>query len=72
MTLPSHICARAQELRREIAEIEAADILGHHSGAEKVKHDKRIQRLWEIRNELFALMAPNRAADDLAREFQRE
>jgi tRNA G37 N-methylase TrmD len=68
--MPSQIYARAQKLRREVAEIEAADILGHHSGAEKVKHDKRIQRLWEIRNELFALIAPNRAADALAREFQ--
>jgi hypothetical protein len=54
--MPSHIYARARELRREIAEIEAADILDRYSGAAKVKHDKRIQRLWEIRNELFALI----------------
>jgi hypothetical protein len=57
MTVPFQIHARVQELRREIAEIEAADNVGHISGVEKVKHEKRIERLEEIRNELLALIA---------------
>jgi hypothetical protein len=57
MTMPFQIHSRVQELRREIAEIEAADNVGHHSGVEKVKHEQRIERLQEIRNELSALIA---------------
>lgn len=72
MTMSFQIQARVQELRREIASIEAADNVGHHSGAEKVKHEERIQRLWEIRNELLALIPTNRAEGASAREFQRE
>lgn len=52
MTLPFQIRASVQELRREIAEIKAADNVGHHSGVEKLKHEKRIERLQEIRDEL--------------------
>ena len=60
MTVPFQIHARVQELRREIAEIEAADNIGHVSGVEKVKHEKRIERLEEIRSELLALNAKRR------------
>jgi len=60
MTLSFQIHDRVQELRREVVEILATDQPGHHSGPEKVKHDKRIERLWQIRNELFALIAKRR------------
>jgi hypothetical protein len=54
--MPFQIYARVQELRREIAEIAAADKVKRLSGPEKVKHEKRIQRLEEIRGELSALI----------------
>jgi hypothetical protein len=57
MTILFQMHARVQELRREIAEIEAADNVSHLSGVEKVKHEKRIGRLEEIRSELLALNA---------------
>ena len=66
MTMSFQIHARVQELRREIAEIEAADKVGHCSGVEKVKHEKRIERLQEIRNELLALVAKRGAGSILA------
>lgn len=56
MTMPFQIYERVQELRREIAEITAADKGKRVSGPEKVKHEKRIQRLQEIRGELSALI----------------
>jgi hypothetical protein len=56
MTMPFQIYARVQELRREIAEIAAADKVKHFRGPEKVNHEKRIQRLEEIRGELSALI----------------
>jgi ribosomal protein L29 len=57
MTLELQVHDRVQELRREIAEILAATTAKHVSGVEKVKHEKRIQRLEEIHDELFALVA---------------
>jgi predicted Co/Zn/Cd cation transporter (cation efflux family) len=57
MTSPFQIRASVQELRREIAEIKAADNVGHHSGVEKLKHEKRIERLQQIRDELLAMIA---------------
>ena len=56
MAIPLQIYNRVQALRREIAEIVAADNERHLSGPEKVKHEKRIQRLEEIRSELSALI----------------
>ena len=52
-------------------EISATTHVRHYSGAEKVKRDKRIQRLWDIQNELFALIAKSRAMDALVREDER-
>lgn len=56
MVMRFQIYERVQELRREIAEITAADKEKRVSGPEKVKHEKRIQRLEEIRSELSALI----------------
>ena len=56
MTKSFHIQIRIQEQRNEIFEISAARNVRHFSGSEKVKHEKRIQTLWEIRNELLALI----------------
>ena len=70
MTLLCHIQGRVQELRREIVEITAARCVKHHSGPEKVKHEKRIQRLWEIKSELWALIAKSSAT--LALEAKRQ
>lgn len=56
MAMPFQIYERVQELRREIAEITASDKEKRVSGPEKVKHEKRIQRLEEIRSELSALI----------------
>lgn len=56
MAIPLQIYDRVQELRREIAEIVAAANEKHLSGPAKVKHEKRIQRLEEIRSELSALI----------------
>jgi hypothetical protein len=72
MTLSFQIHDRVQELRREVAEILATDQPGDHSGPEKVKHDKRIERLCQIRNELFALTAKRRTTGELAGESQGE
>jgi len=57
MTLQFQVHDRVRELRREIAEILAANTAKHVSGVEKVKHEQRIQRLEEIHDELFALIA---------------
>lgn len=46
---------RVQRLRREIVEIAAMRNLRHTSGPEKVKHEKRIQRLQEILDELRSM-----------------
>jgi hypothetical protein len=56
MTLEFQVHDRVQELRREIAQILAATTVRHVSGVEKVKHEKRILRLEEIHDELFALI----------------
>jgi hypothetical protein len=50
------ICDRIQQLRREIDQIAAVMRPGHRSGSEKVKHEKRILRLEEIREELMSLI----------------
>ena len=55
MTIPLHIQDRIEELREEIVELSAARNVKHSSGSEKMKYDKRIQRLWEIRHKLLAL-----------------
>ena len=57
MILEFQVHNRVQELRREIAQILAAKAASHVSGVEKVKHEKRIQRLEEIHDELFTLIA---------------
>jgi len=57
MILEFQVHDRVQELRREIAQILAANTASHVSGVEKVKHEKRIQRLEEIHDELFTLIA---------------
>ena len=72
MTVPLHIHTRIEQLRREIVEISATRNVRHHSGPEKVKNDRRIQRLWEIKNELSALIAKRLAGGNLACECQRE
>jgi hypothetical protein len=60
MTMSFEIQARVQELRREIIEIEAANNVRHHSGVEKLKHEKRLERLQEIRDELLTIIAKQR------------
>src|ERR1700758_498669 len=60
MTISFQIHDRVQELRREIAEIAAADKEKRLSGPEKVKHEQRIQRIEEIRGELSALIWEDR------------
>ena len=47
---------RIQQLRREIEQIAAVMRPGHRSGSEKMKHEKRILRLEEIREELMSLI----------------
>lgn len=56
MTIPRHSYDRIQQLRHEITEIAAAAQDRRVSGPEKVKHEKRIQRLEEIRSQLSALI----------------
>ena len=56
MTIPLQIYDQIQQLRREITEIASADQDRRVSGPEKVKHEKRIQRLEEIRSKLSALI----------------
>lgn len=56
MTIPLQIYDQIQQLRREITEIASADQDRRASGPEKVKHEKRIQRLEEIRSQLSALI----------------
>lgn len=56
MTIPLQIYDQIQQLRREITEIASADQDRRVSGPEKVKHEKRIQRLEEIRSQLSALI----------------
>lgn len=63
MTL--HIQNRVHRLRREIVEIAASHSLKHTSGPEKIKHEKRIQRLQEIVDELRS-MAPKSGAEPSA------
>lgn len=63
MTLPFQIHDHVQLLRQEIVEIISASDVRHSSGPEKVKHEKRIQRLEEIRAELSSLIE-NRALRD--------
>jgi hypothetical protein len=63
--MPLQIHDRVQELRREIEEIALADKEKHFSGPEKVKHEKRIQRLEEIRGELAALIWDDRCGQSL-------
>ena len=58
--MPFQIHDRIRELRREIAEISAAGKVKYISGPEKVKHEKRIQRLEEIRDELSTLIWEDR------------
>ena len=60
MTMSFQIQDRVQELRREITEIEAANRIGHHSGVEKLKYEKRLERLQEIREELLTIIAKQR------------
>lgn len=60
MTMSFQIQARVQELRREIIEIETSNNVGHHSGVEKLKYEKRVERLQEIRDELLAMIAKHR------------
>lgn len=59
MTIPRHSYDRIQQLRHEIAEIAGAAQDRRVSGPEKVKHEKRIQRLEEIRSQLSALIWRN-------------
>ena len=47
---------RVKELRHEIAQIAAAVKEWHLSGPEKVRHERGIQRLVEIRGELSRLI----------------
>lgn len=62
--MPFQIYDRIQELRREIAEISAASKVRYLSGPEKVKHERRIQRLEEIRDELSALIWQDRFSEN--------
>lgn len=56
---------RIQQLTREIARIAAETREGHRSGSGKVKHEKRIVRLAEIREELMALTQKSRTSPSL-------
>lgn len=56
MAIHVQIHDRIPELRREIAKIAAAIKERRLSGPEKVKHEKRIRRLEEIRSELAGLI----------------
>ena len=67
MTMRFQTYERIQELRREIAEISAADKVKRLSGPEKVKHEKRIQRVGEIRGELSALIWEDRRGQNSCR-----
>lgn len=62
--MPFPIHNRVQELRREIAEIATTSNVRHCSGPEKVKHEKRIQRLEEIRSELSVLLDGGKNAEE--------
>jgi hypothetical protein len=62
---------RIQQLRREIEQIAAVMRPGHRSGPEKVKHEKRILRLEEIREELMSLIQKSAELDHSC-SFQRQ
>jgi hypothetical protein len=57
MVMAFQVHDRVQALRQEIAQILAATTSRHARGAAKVKEEKSIQRLTEIHDELFALIA---------------